>query len=202
MTRPTFAFLAAVALLLVAAPAWAVRAAPPPVPPVPWQDSGIDWTKAPASAKDRPFKPPVAEKKRLANGMTVLVVKNDRLPVFSMRLLVMGAGTTQDPAGKGGLAALTADLLDEGSGELASLAFAAEVERLGASIGTGADHECAVVSAGGLTRTFQPTLALFASLIMRPRFDEAEARRVMEDRKTERELRPDEPRLVAALWLW
>ena len=52
----------------------------------------------------------------LDNGVTVWTVAHRRAPVLTLRLLIP-TGAAADPAGQWGLAALTADLLDEGTVE-------------------------------------------------------------------------------------
>lgn len=199
--------LAALCLPFSTPSALAVRAAPgkPPRAPAtsaPWETSGIDWSQPPAPAADARFVAPKPVSRRLKNGAKVLVIENHRLPIASVEVLIADAGSAQDPAGKGGLAALTADLVDEGAGERGALALSAEVERLGASLDAGVDAEGAVISLEALSRNLRPSIMLLGDVIARPRFDEADGKRVLEDRKTELELRPDEPRILAALLLW
>lgn len=160
--------------------------------------SGIaDWTKPPAPTKEPTFKPPVAKRMRLKNGMAVLVVENTALPILSMTLYVPGAGAAYDPQGKGGTAAFTADLLDEGAAGMSALDIAGEIDRLGASFGAGVDTDAAQVSVSTLTKTLDPTLELVTKILTQPAFDDKEAERVKGDRVTSLELRRDRPREVA-----
>jgi zinc protease len=168
----------------------------------PWEKSGIaDWTKPPAAAKEPTFKPPVAKRSRLKNGMWLVVVENHALPIVSMTLVAPGAGAAADPSGKGGLASFTADLLDEGAGGLSAIAIAEEQDRLGASIGAGVDVDYALVSVSTLTKTLSPTIDLLAKIVSQPSFEAKEFERVKGDRMTSLELRRDRPREVAALML-
>ena len=52
-------------------------------------------------------------------------------------LLVVRAGATADPAGREGLAAMTADMLDEGAGGKDALALSDAVDFLGARLDDG-----------------------------------------------------------------
>jgi zinc protease len=161
--------------------------------------SGItDWTTPPPAVTERVFTPPVAKRLKLANGIQLLVIENHTLPIASLALLVPGAGSASDVRGKAGLAAFTADLLDEGAGDLDALAFASEQDRLGASIYVGVDADGAVVGASTLSRTLEPTLALITKLVTQPRLDDKEAERVKGDRLTSLALRRDRPREVAS----
>lgn len=168
----------------------------------PWDKSGIaDWTKQPAPTKEPTFKPPVAKRLKLKNGMALVLVENHALPIVSMALVAPGAGAASDPADKPGLASFTADLLDEGAGGLSAIELAQEQDRLGASIGAGVDVDYAQVSVSTLTKTLDPTIDLLAKIITQPAFDPKEFERVKGDRATSLELRRDRPREVAALML-
>ena len=183
---------------LVAAGAVAAGA----VAAAPFAASGIaDWTKPPPPAAEQAFKPPVPRRLALHNGMTLVVIENHTLPIFAAELIVPGAGAAIDPAGKAGLAALTADLLDEGAGGLSALQIAQEQDRLGAEVGLGVSADTAFVFVHGLTKTLDPTFALVANIVTKPAFDPGEFERVRGDRLTSLELRRDRPREVAQLAL-
>jgi len=168
----------------------------------PWDKSGItDWTKPPAPTTEPGFKPPTAKRLKLKNGMALLVVENHALPIVSMSLVAPGAGAAQDPAGKGGLASFTADLLDEGLAGMSAIAIAEEQDRLGASIGFAVDVDAGYAQVSTLTKTLDPTLDLFTKLVTQPAFDDKEVERVKGDRVTSLELRRDRPREVASLVL-
>jgi len=176
--------------------------APAAAPNATFEKSGIaDWTKQPPPTKEPKFKPPVAKRLKLKNGMALLVVENRQLPILSMMLVVPGAGAAADPIGKGGLAAFTADLLDEGAGGLTALGIAQEQDRLGAGIRAFADVDGAVVSATTLSKTLDPSLELLTKIITQPAFDAKEFERVKGDRATALDLRRDRPREVASIVL-
>ena len=160
-----------------------------------------DWTKTPEPTTEPTFKAPVAQKLKLKNGVQLLVFENHKLPIVSLALVVPGAGTAADPKGKGGLASFTADLLDEGAGGLSAIGIAEETDRLGASIGIGADTDAAFVSVSTLAKTLDQTVDLATKLVTQPAFDDKEADRVHGDRTTSLELRRDRPREVAQLVL-
>ncbi len=156
-----------------------------------------DWTKPPAQTKEPTFKPPVAKRSKLKNGMSLLLVENHALPIVSMRIVMPGAGAAWDPAAKGGLASFTADLLDEGAGGLTAIALSEETDRLGASIGANVDVDAGYVGVSTLTKTLDPTVDLLTKIVTQPSFDAKEFERVKGDRMTSLELRRDRPREVA-----
>jgi len=188
-------FLAA----LVATPAFAQPAAK--VDPA-FAKSGIaDWTKPPVQTKEPKFTPPTVKRLKLKNGMALLVATNNALPIVSMSLVVPAAGAANDPAGKGGVAAYAADLLDEGAAGMSALGIAEELDRLGASFGAGVAYDSAEVSMSTLSKTLDPSLDLFTKIVTSPTFDDKEAERVKGDRATSLELRRDRPREVAQIML-
>jgi zinc protease len=188
--------------LAVATLATLVASTVPALAQAPFEKSPIkDWTKAPPPTKEPTFKPPVAKRSKLKNGMSLLLVENHALPIVSMQLVVPGAGAANDPAGKGGIASFTADLLDEGAGGLTAIAVAEEQDRLGAGIHAAVDVDAGYVSVSTLTKTLEPTLDLVTKILTQPAFDAKEFERVKGDRVTALELRRDRPREVARIVL-
>ncbi len=168
----------------------------------PFDKSGIaDWTKAPAPTAEPAFTPPVARRMKLANGMTLLVVENHKLPIVSLELVVPNAGSATDPKGKAGLAALTADMLDEGAGGLSSLQISEEADKLGANLYLSASTDSAALDVSTLAKTLDPTIDLVAKIVTAPAFAQADFDRVKGDRSTGLELRRDRPREVASILL-
>jgi zinc protease len=157
--------------------------------------------KPPAPGPEPTFAPPVPKRIKLKNGMNVLVVENHALPIVALQLIVPGAGAADDPAKQGGLAAFTADMLDEGAGGMNAIQIAEEADRLGASIGVYASIDDAGLSAQTLTKTLDPTLDLITKLVTQPTFDAKEFERVRGDRLTSLELRRDRPREVVQIVL-
>jgi zinc protease len=182
-----------IALLATSVPAFAQAA---------FDKSGIkDWTTPPKPTAEPTFKPPVAKRSKLKNGMSLVLVENHALPIVSMRMVVPGAGAAADLAGKGGLASFTADMLDEGAGGLSAIAISEESDRLGASIFASADVDASFVGVSTLTKTLEPTLDLVAKILTQPSFEQKEFNRVRGDRLTSLELRRDRPREVAQIVL-
>ena len=114
---------------------------------------------------------------RLSGGLAMRTVEHPGVPVVTF-LLTMPAGSASDPAGRAGLAALTADLLDEGSDARTALELHAALDRIGARLGTAVGSDTTTVSLTTLSRCAAEGLALLAEIVARPRFDEADVDRV------------------------
>jgi len=76
-----------------------------------------------------------------------------------------------------GLASFTAGLMKRGSGERGAIEFAEFVEEIGAGVGAGASWDTMSVAVSGLSRDRERLLEILADVVLRPRFEEAEADR-------------------------
>ena len=74
------------------------------------------------------FTPPVVIRRKLSNGLEVLISERHELPILSLELVVKG-GETLVPADKHGLASLTASLLTEGTTKRDSLKLCGRARR-------------------------------------------------------------------------
>ena len=119
-----------------------------------------------------PTTPPVADFS-LDNGLRVLVVEKEGLPLVSARL-GFDAGTANEASGKAGVASMTAALLTQGTTTLSAPQIATQIEQLGASVGAGAGSDFTSVYANAPADVFPQTLALMADLVRNPAFAQEE----------------------------
>ena len=120
---------------------------------------------------------------RLSSGLAMRTVEHPGPPMVTF-LLVMPAGAASDPIGQAGLAALTADLLDEGSDGRTAFELHAALDRIGARLGTEVGSDATTISLTTLSRSAFDGLALLAEIVARPRFDEADVARVRDLRRS------------------
>src|SRR5690606_38132033 len=113
---------------------------------------------------------------RLANGMRVLVAPTEGLPLVSARLN-FNAGSANDPAGKPGVAALTAGLLTQGTTSKSAPEIATAIEQLGANIGAGSGADFTNIYANAPKDVFGHSLSLMADLVRNPAFAAEELER-------------------------
>ena len=126
----------------------------------------------------RPFTVPAIRETRLPNGIRVAVAERRSLPIVQGRIIV-NAGAVHEPAEKSGLAALTGSLLIEGgAGGLASAELARRIEALAAQMSSSASYGLAGINVTSLANVFPEAMALAASAIRTPSFDEREFGRV------------------------
>jgi zinc protease len=149
------------------------------------------------AAAEVPFVPPVARELALDNGIRVIVIENHRLPLVAIETVHAGAGSRDDGA-KPGLAALAADLLDDGAGSLDAEQFTAELEALGATLEVNIASDYATVSMTALGNRLEASLHLLADAIRRPRFADADVARVRDARTADLALVRDRPAVACA----
>ncbi|MEO5628451.1 MAG: pitrilysin family protein [Thermomonas sp.] len=140
--------------------------------------SGVDRSKGvPVTASFPDLKFPNLQHATLANGTELILAERHDIPVVQMSYQFRG-GYSADSKGKPGIASFTTSLMDEGAGDLGALAFADRTEALGADINAGAalDNSSAYLSA--LKQNLDPSVALFADMLRKPRFDQSEIDRV------------------------
>lgn len=151
----------------------------------------------PQMASVVPFSPLEPDTFSLSNGITVHYWQRKELPLTQVAVM-FPYGTTSDPKGRAGLATLTADMLDEGSGKLSAVGFANALDQLGASFNVSSELETTSVSLSVLSRNFGRALALASEAIQAPRFDSEEWRRVHDLHVQSLKQRLDQPPYVAA----
>ncbi|MEW5983283.1 MAG: pitrilysin family protein, partial [Acidobacteriota bacterium] len=139
--------------------------------------SGVDRSRLPEIAAEPAFHFPIAAKAKLANGLGIWTIERPRLPLVSI-LLVVAAGSADDPAGRHGLAALTADMLDEGSGDRSAIDMTEALARLGTELDTQIGPDSVTVGLTVLRRHLAEALHLLGDIVVRPRLDVADVERV------------------------
>jgi zinc protease len=109
------------------------------------------------------------ERRRLANGMRVLLQPDRTDPIVSFTL-VFAAGSALDGDERQGLATLTASTLERGPRSQSFVEFSRRFERIGSSLSVDAGAELAQLGATFLARHAQTGLEQVAELLAEPGF--------------------------------
>ena len=150
----------------------------------------------PEPAAPRSYHFPRFERRTLSNGLRLVVAPVTKLPLATV-IAVIEAGASTEPAGKEGVAALTARLLPEGAAGMDGAALADRFERIGASVDSAADWDVTVVSLTALTKQLPEALTLVRDLLRAPEFPEREVARLKEERLADLLQQRAEPRGLA-----
>jgi zinc protease len=103
----------------------------------------------------------------LDNGAVLLVSEQHQLPMVTVSI-AFDAGSRRDPAGKAGLASLTAASLTEGTRELNASQLNQKIDFMGSSLSVDAARDYVDASCVSLTRYFRDTLGMLAAVLTEP----------------------------------
>jgi predicted Zn-dependent peptidase len=159
-------------------------------------DRAADRTRLPVPDRSRPFSFPAIEKSTLANGLRIWTVPHRAVPVVTIQLLVR-RGSADDPAGKEGLAAITVDMLDEGSRGRSAIEIHEALARIGTHLESDIGSDASIIGTSVLSRFALEAMHLLADITVHPSLGEADFDRVRQFRLNRlRQLR-DLPSVVA-----
>ena len=127
--------------------------------------------------------PPITTR-QLPNGLRLMIVEQHELPLADFVLLV-GSGSTADPASKPGIANLVSAMLREGTTTRKSLEIADQIAFLGIRLSPTSSWESSTLSLHTPTAQLDSALALFADVALHPSFPANEFERVRKTQLTE-----------------
>jgi zinc protease len=137
----------------------------------------VDRSRLPVPSPTRALPFPALQKSTLPNGVRVWTARHEQVPLVSL-LLLLRCGAAADPPSAHGLAAVTADMLDEGSGDRSAIEVHQAIARLGAQFDTDIGSDATVVSVSVLSRFVVRALALMSDVVVRPALREHDFQRV------------------------
>jgi zinc protease len=137
----------------------------------------VDRSRLPEPGAVRPFTFPSIAKSVLPGGLRVWSVRHSAVPVTTF-VLLLRRGSASDPVGQEGLAALTVDMLDEGSGHRTAIEMHEALANVGAQFDTDIGADAAAATMTALGRFAGQGLTLVADMIARPALTEADFQRV------------------------
>jgi zinc protease len=145
--------------------------------------SAIDRSRLPRVGPIPSFRFAAIHKDRLKNRLAVWTAEHRGLPVLSF-IIVLPFGSAADFEGYEGLAAITADMLDEGSGDRSAIDINAAFARIGSHLDIDVSSDATVLSVSCLARFGRQALSLMADCVSRPRLAEADFDRIRQLRLT------------------
>ena len=186
MIRSCCAFVAVGTLMLTAAlPASAQRVQwPRETPPPPLLAPEVEF--------------PDYELRRLDNGLQVVYVGAYEQPAVNVRLLVR-AGTSSDPTGKSGLAALTAQLLDQGTTMRGAQEIAQTIDSIGGGLSVGAGTDLSFVNILVLKDSFDVALSMLSDVARNPAYAQTEIDRQLQQLLSQMQVNYDDPAYVSGM---
>lgn len=141
----------------------------------------LDRSKEPALGSAPSLQLPPMQRATLSNGLKVVLAERHGAPVVNFSLMVE-SGYSADPTDGQGTASFEQRMLEEGTPTRDSLKIGEELEALSANFNAGASVDFAVVNLNALKVNMDPSLAIYADLILHPAFPQKEFERIQKER--------------------
>jgi len=148
-----------------------------PYPAYSAASTGADRSSLPQAGPPPPVQFPAVERAALGNGLQLVLAPRPGLGLVEMQLILEG-GHSADPSDRTGLASLATSMLDEGTTTRSALQISEELALLGANLSAGANLDTAYVALSALRDRLEPSIAVFADVVLNPTFPEKDLERL------------------------
>jgi len=135
---------------------------------------------------------------RLANGAELVVTEKHDLPLVAFSINFVGGAYNFEPADKVGLAAITAQMLSEGTATRTADQLSEAQQMLGTQIAAGVSGEGGSIGFTSLADKFEPALALVADMLLNSMFPGAGLERIRGRTLVQLQLAKDQPNAIAS----
>ena len=130
----------------------------------------------PAPGEARPKAAPEIAERTLSNGLRVIVARSTDLPIMNAQL-VIGGGSSADPADRPGLADFTASLASQGAGGRSATEMARALEGAGANLNSGAGADSSTLAVSAPIASAAVVGDILSDVVEKPDFAPAELER-------------------------
>ncbi len=132
------------------------------------------------------------------NGMRVLSLEQDALPIVTIQALVR-AGGSDDPKSKIGLANMAAVLLEAGTAKRSALALSEALDSIGADLSINASKDFTTIQIRVLKKDIETGFDLLSDLLIHPKFEPEEIARIRKQIAGEILAQQDQPGIIARI---
>ncbi|MCU1273335.1 MAG: peptidase domain protein [Bryobacterales bacterium] len=144
-----------------------------PFPKYATSAASLDRSKLPDPGDAPELRLPKLQRASLANGLKVILAERHEIPVVNL-WLALDAGYAADQFGSPGTAKAAAALLTGGTKSRTALEISDQQGMLGAQLNAFSNLDLSVVSLSALKAKLDPSLALYADVILNPSFPQAD----------------------------
>ena len=157
----------------------------------------------PIPGTPRAYHFPHTTRRRLDTGTRVIIASLPKVPLVTVTVVLHGAGADSDPAGREGLAQLTAATLQEGTSTMDAAALAEYFEGLGSALTAVAEWEATVVNLSVQPARLDNAVNALKDVLRAPAFPEHELHRLRAEHRAARMQLVADPRALAnAAFAW
>ncbi|MCY4204860.1 MAG: pitrilysin family protein [Bacteroidetes bacterium] len=152
-----------------------------PFPELRASDEQSDRSAPPKTGPEPEVTFPELQRTTLSNGLDIVLVTRRAIPSVTISL-VLDAGYASDQGINPGTASMVMSMLDEGTATLTALEINDRLANLGSNLSTGTGLDGSLVNLTSLTANLEPSLDLFADVILNPSFADSEFDRLKAQR--------------------
>jgi zinc protease len=135
--------------------------------------TSVDRSKAPEPGTPPELKLPKLQRATLSNGLNLILAERHEVPLVNFWMTV-DAGYAADQSAAPGTASMTTSLLDFGTTTRSALQINDEVALLGAELSANSNLDVSAVRLSALKANLEPSLELYADVILNPAFPETD----------------------------
>jgi zinc protease len=154
--------------------------------------ASVDRTALPAVGAPPTPEFPALERDTLSNGLKIVLAERRSIPQVRFDLLV-DAGYASDQFAVPGTASLAMTMLDEGTRTRTALQISDRLAELGANLGASSRLDVSTVSLAALRDQLDPSLDLFADIVLHPAFRQFDVDRLKKQRLAQIRLEKADP---------
>jgi zinc protease len=143
--------------------------------------AGADRTKPPVVGAAPELKLPKLQRTTLSNGLKVILAERHEVPLVNF-WMVADAGYAADQFSQPGTSSLTSTLMTDGTKTRTALEISDELALLGAEISAGSNLDLSSVQLSALKSKLDPSLDLYADVILNPSFPQTDFEREKKQR--------------------
>jgi zinc protease len=147
-----------------------------PFPDYKTASAGADRSKAPDTGTPPELKLPKLQRATLSNGLKIILAERHEVPLVNFTMAT-DAGFASDASTSPGTAYLAMQVLTDGTRTRDALQISDELETLGATLRGSSNLDLSFVTLSALTAKLDPSLDLFADVVLHPSFPEKEVKR-------------------------
>jgi zinc protease len=147
-----------------------------PFPPYKTAAADADRSKAPEIGTPPQLKLPKLQRAKLSNGLSVVLAERHEVPLVSF-WMTSDAGYAADEFAAPGTASMTMALLTGGTKTRTALEISDQLQLLGADLRANSNLDLSTVRMSALKSKVDPSLELFADVILNPSFPDADFKR-------------------------
>ncbi len=144
--------------------------------------TGADRSKAPVVGVPPDLKLPKLQHATLSNGLKVILAERHEVPLINFWLNV-DAGYAADQFASPGTASMTMALLTGGTKTRTALQISDEEAILGAQLAASSNLDVSIVELSALKSKLDPSLGLFADVILNPVFPDSDFKRQQQQQR-------------------